>query len=786
MRALHRKLFRDLWEIKGQALAIALVIAAGIAMFVTYLSNFQSLRLTQEAYYEHYRFADVFAAAKRAPERLLVQIVEIPGVARADARVVVEVTLDVPEVTEPVVGRIQSLGRDPGSLNAIALQEGRLPQPDRPEEVLVSEGFALARGLGPGDTLAAIVNGRRRELEIVGLALSPEFVYTIRPGALMPDDERYGVFWMDHDALATAFDMKGGFNDVALKLMPGASADEVIDRLDDLLRPWGGLGAMPRSLQPSHWYVDSELQGLQTVGFILPVIFLGVAAFLLNVVLQRIIAVQREQIAALKALGYTDFEVGLHYGSWSVVIAAVGGLVGVSSGAWLGRQMAGLYNEFFRFPTLEYEVSSTVLAGTVVFSAIAAVAGALGSVGRAVRLPPAEAMRPQAPGIYRPTLVERLGFGRWLSEPARMVLRNLERRPGRALASIVGIAFSAAMLIVGLFFLDSIEELLDVQFGVLQRQDVTVSFVEPLSSGARFGVQQLPGVLASETTRSVAVRLRAGHRERQSSILGLAAGARLQRVVDTSLEEIRLPPEGLVLSRKLAEILELEAGDVVTVEVLEGRRPVERIRIAALVEEYMGTSAYMEAGALHRMLKEGENVSSAMLLVDSSFLDELYSRLKRTPAVAGVAIQEAAIRSFRDTIGQNLGIMVFFNVLFAGIIAFGVVYNAARVSLSERSRELASLRVLGFTRAEISSILIGELATLTAVAIPLGLAIGTALSAWIVAIYDTELYRFPLVIWPRTYASAALVVIVATVVSSLVVRRKLHRLDLVGVLKTRE
>ncbi len=786
-RPLDRKLLRDLWQIKGQGLAISLVIGAGVTMFIMYLSTFESLRRTQEAYYERYRFAEVFASLKRAPLTLEQRIEQIPGVASADTRVVVSVTLDVEDLEEPVVGRLISIPEvDAATLNDVALLSGRYIEPGRSDEVLVSEGFALARGLAPGDAVAAILNGRRRELEIVGIALSPEYVYNIRPGDIVPDEGRFGLFWMGREALATAFDMEGGFNDVALKLMPGAPEDEVVARLDRLLEPYGGLGAIPRSLQLSHWYLDSELAALQTVGMIIPAIFLSVAAFLLNVVMTRIISVQREQIAALKALGYPNLEIGLHYTQWSLVIALLGGAAGTAAGGWMGSGMIELYNDYFRFPFLAYQLSGGVVVGAVAISFAAAILGAYGSVRRAVSLPPAEAMRPEPPASYRPSLVERLGLTRWMSQPARMVLRNLQRQPGRAAASVTGIAFAAAMLIVGLFFLDAIDELMYVQFNVAQRQDVTVTFVEPASSRALFEIERLPGVVYAESMRSVPVRLRHGHRSRQVAVMGLTELPRLQRVVDTSLEPVELPPEGLVLTSKLAELLAVSPGDAVILEVLEGARPTRRAVVTDLVDEYMGMSAYMEAGALHRLMREGDNLSGAYLQVDAGRAQELYRRLKLIPAVAGVTLQAAAIESFNEMMEESIGIMIFFNVMFAGIIAFGVVYNAARVSLSERSRELASLRVLGLTRGEISFILLGELATVTLVAIPVGMAIGYGLAALTVTAYDTEVYRFPLVVSGRTYGVAALTVLVAAALSSLVVRRKLDRLDLVEVLKTKE
>ena len=788
MRALDRKLLRDLWRIKGQAFAISLVMAAGVAMWITYLSAFDSLQLTQRAYYDRYRFAEVFARLKRAPWQLRERIAEISGVAQVETRVVVDVTLDVEGLAEPATGRLISIpGRQRAVLNDVVIRTGRYIDANRPDEVLASEAFANAHNLGPGDSVTAVINGRRRALEIVGLALTPEYVYTIRPGEMIPDDKRFGIFWMERRALGAAFDMEGGFNDVSLTLQPGASGLEVIARLDHLLEPYGGLGAIPRALQLSHWSVDNEMAGLQGVGRIVPLIFMAIAAFLLNVVLTRIVSVQREQIAALKALGYTTTAIGGHYTKWALAIGATGAAIGTAGGAMLGSGMMSMYNEFFRFPTLEYRLLPAVLLGAVAVSLVAAILGAFAAVRRAARLPPAEAMRPQPPTRYRESWVERAGLKRLFSQPARMVLRNIQRHPVRTLVSIAGIALALAMLIVGTFSLDALDVMMDVQFNVAQRQDVTLTFVEPVSARGFHEIEDLPGVISAEPLRVVPARLRFGHRSRQLAITGLPSQARLNRVLDVeSVTAVTLPPEGVVLSLTLADVLGVGRGDTLTIEVLEGPRPVRRVVVSDVVNSYMGTSAYMEIGALRRLMREGGSLSGGFITVDTAQMNTLYRVLKATPAVGSVTLKGAALQSFKDTFAENIHIIVFFNVLFASIIAFGVVYNAARVSLSERSHELASLRVMGFTRAEISSILLGELAIVTLIAVPIGLALGYGLAALVAFAFSTELYQLPLVVTSKTYALSALTIVGAAILSGLAVRRKLDQLNLVEVLKTRE
>jgi len=787
MNSLNRKLLRDLNLMRGQAMAIALVMACGVATFVMSQSTLTSLKLTQETYYERYRFAHVFAHCKRAPNALAGRIAAIPGVARVQTRVAVDVTLDVPGLAEPAVGHIVSIpDRQGPGLNELHLRKGRYIEPGRRGEVLVNEAFADAHRFQPGDSIVAIINGRRQELHIVGIALSPEHVLQIRSGEMLPDDKRFGVFWMAYTELAPAYDMDGAFNDVTLTLMRGASEPEVLLQLDRLTEPYGGIGAYGRADQTSNRFLIDEIKGLRTMGTIAPSIFLSVAAFLLNVVITRLISTQREQIAALKAFGYTKAEVGWHYLKFVLLIVAVAVVLGTGVGIWLGRGMTQMYTVIYRFPIFYFRLEPSIFALGILISTGAGVVGAIGAVWHAIVLPPAEAMRPEPPANFRPTVVERLGFQRFLTPAARMVMRQLERKPVKAGLSALGIAMAGAVLVLGQFSRDAIDYLMKFQFVLAQRQDMTISFVETCSSQVLHEVEHLPGVMQSEPFRAVSVRLRHGHRAERVAIMGLVADPRVNRVLDIDERSHPMPADGLVLSQKLAEVLNLRVGDQARVEVLEGERPVLDVPVTSLVADLAGMNAYMRLDAVHRMMGEGPSYSGAYLIVDSKHTDELYRVLKETPRVAGVTVQKAAMQSFRDTIRENLMRMQLFNVIFASIIAFGVVYNTARISLSERSRELATLRVIGFTRGEISAILLGELGVLTLIGIPLGFAFGFGMAAFMVSYMETEMFRIPLIVSQRTFAFSATVVLIASLLSGLVVRRKLDHLDLVSVLKSKE
>ena len=787
MRALDRKMLRDLWGLRGQALAIALVVLSGVAAYVSMTSVMDTLQRTLQRYYAEYLFADGFATVRRAPERLMERIREVPGVGLAETRVVSGVNLSIPGFDEPVSGRIVSLpeGRQP-ALNRLFVREGRLVEPGREGEVVLNEPFAEAHGLHPGDSITAIMNGRYRDLRVVGVALSPEFIMQIEPGSVFPDPQRYGVMWMGRAALEAAYDMDGAFNDLVFTRAPGEDLDEVVSRLDELLKPYGGQGAYGREDQASHFLLTQEFRSLQGTATVLPLVFLGVAAFLLNIVITRLISLQREQIAVLKAFGYRNSDVGIHYAKLVLIIALTGAVFGAALGLWLGRELGKLYLRYYRFPGLDYTLEPGLVATALVLTAGVSLLGVTLALRRAVLLPPAEAMRPAPPATYRGTIIERLGLQQIFDQPTRMIMRSLERRPVKALLTILGMASSVAILIMGLFFSDSFDYVIRVQYSLAQREDLTVTFTEPTSSSALHELESLPGVLYAEPFRAVPVEIRHGHREYRTSIQGIPSGSYLHRLIGIDLEPVAMPPEGLVLTGRLAEILRVRPGDRVEVEVQEGRRQTRDVPVAGLTQQFIGIGAYMDLKEANRLSGLGQAISGAFLMIDKSCERDLTRILTDRPRVAAIASQERVIQAFRDTTAQTMLTYTFILSLFAGVIAFGVVYNSARISLSERDRELASLRVLGFTRGEVAYILLGELAVLTLASIPAGCVLGFAAGRGVVKLLETDMYLLPFILDRSTMALAAVIVLAAALVSALIVNYRLGRLDLVGVLKTRE
>jgi putative ABC transport system permease protein len=789
VKALDRKLLRDLRLMWSQALTIALVVASGIGGFITSLSAVESLALARDRFYAEGRFADVFASVKRAPNALEAVLREVPGVADVQTTIEHVVRIEIEGVADPIIGQLIGVDpRQPARMNRVTLRSGRSLDvtvgTDAAIPALVSAGFADARALAPGSRVTAQINGKRRALIIVGIALSPEFVFAGLMGS--PDQRGFGVFWLPRDALAAAYDMDGAFNRVAIKLAPGASERAVVDEVSRHLTRYGGREAHGRDDQPSNAMLDAEIKSQRVIGTLLPSIFLGVAAFLLNVVVSRLVATQREQIAALKALGYPNLSIAAHYLKLVLVIVLGGLLLGVPFGDWLGGLFTGLYAESFQFPSFAHVVPAWLLVISIGTTVATAVLGTLNAIVATARLAPAEAMRPPAPGRYRRTLLERLGITR-IAPALRMILRNMERRPLRTALSIGGVAASVAIVVMGNFFRDAIDYIVDSQFNVAMRADVIVWMTEAVDDSARHELARLPGVIAVESGRDVAVRFVNGHRSQRSSIQGFAPRAELRRVIGVDNREAsRLEDSGLVMTDRLAAKLALRIGDRVRVEVLEGRQRTLEVPLTATVREMMGLNAYMERRALNRLLEEGDRSSQFSLAIERGREPALIEATRALPRVVGAFSKATMLRNMQEISARNIRIISTILTLFAGVIAVGVVYNNARIALAERTWELASLRVLGFTRAEVSGLLLGEMAIGIAVALPLGMVLGYGLVYLIADLTQSDQFYFPVVVQPRTYALAGTAVLAAGVASALVVRRRIDRLDMVAALKTRE
>jgi len=787
MSALDKKLQRDLRRLAAQGLAVALVIAAGVMTLLLAVGTSRSLDETRNAYYERFRFADVFAAATRAPNALVDRLREIPSISAVETRIMKAALLDIAGMVEPATGIAISLpDHRTLRLNRLYLRSGSLPGPGKTSEVVVNEAFAKAHGFGVGSRFQAILGGKKRNLDIVGIALCPEFIYALGPGDLVPDGKRFAILWMSEKAVESIFDLKGAFNSVAVKLLRNASEPDVIDKIDAILAPYGGTGAYGRKDHQSHAFIDSELEQLAAMSRIIPPIFLFVSAFLINMILSRLIALEREQIGLLKAIGYGRAAIAVHYVKLVVAIAAIGLVIGFAAGTWLGQGLTKFYGDFFHFPFLIFRRDPELYAIAAVVALGASVAGAIKSVGAAVKLPPAVAMSPPAPTRYARMGIEHLAAFKAMTQLTMMALRHMVRWPMRSAVTTFGTALAVSLLITATFMLDSLELMIDVTYFQSNRQDATITLIDERDDRVIQAAAQLPGVMRAEPYRVVAVRLKHGHRSRRLSIQGQPRGMDLSRILDRNHTPVSLPASGLVVSERVAELLAIQRGDTIQVDILEGRRGTKTVTVTDIITSYFGLLAYMDFHALNRMLGDGPQVTGIHVAYDEALTGDLFRAIKGLPAVSAIALLRISLAKFRETIARNITVSTTIYVVLSVIIAFGVVYNSARIQFSERAREFASLRVLGFSSNEVSRVLMTELAVLVVLAQPLGWAIGYGFARLVTKGFESDLYTIPFLIERDTYAAASLVVIAAAAVSAMLVRRRINQLDMIRALKTRE
>lgn len=787
MKALARMRWRDLWHLRGQVIAVALVAAAGVANLVMSRTTLDSLESSRALYYREAAFAEVFAELERAPEQLAQRLREIPGVAAADTRIVALGRAEVPGFDEPV--RIQALSApEPGPqrLNRLHVQAGRAPEQDDRDGLLVSDAFAQAHGLRPGDALTLVLHGRRQTFRITGVGASPEFVAQMAPGSVFPDARRFAIVWLPRAVMEAATDLDGAFNSVVFALVPGARREAILPAIDRVLAPYGGTGAIGRADQRSHRYLDEEFRQLRTMARLFPAVFLAVSAFVLYVVLGRLVAGQHEQIGTLKAFGYDNGAIWWHYAGLAALIGCIGGALGVALGIRLGSLLADVYRDFYRLPFVQFRVSGGVALLGLAVSMGSALLGAALPMLRAARLPPAEAMRadlPQPGSLRRAARVRGL---RRLDQAHRLIARNLLRRPLRSLLTWIGLALGTAVMMMGRFQNDAVDYMVERQFERAERHDLAVTFVEPVSVHALAELASLPGVIAVEPQRTVPVRVRYRAADYRTVLVGLAPEARLRRALDDHGQPVQPPLRGVLLTDYLAGMLGARLGDPVELETLEGQRRTLRLPLAGLVSEPFGVQAYLPLSSLDRILGDGERISAASLSVDPATLPELFADLDRRPMVATVSQRRVGIRNFYDSMARTILTFTLIATLFGVVVTGGVVYSSARVALSERARDLASLRVLGFSEGEVGYLLLGELALLTVLAVPLGFLLGNALIALLVLGFDSDLFRIPHHVSAATYASAGITTLATALACGGLVWRRILRLDLIGVLKARD
>lgn len=792
MSVLNRKLRRDLLGAKGVLSAIIGIIAVGVACFVGMASLYFDLDQSRRSYYARCRMADFWVELKKLPRSELDRLNDVPGILEIRPRIAFPVTVDLEDVEKPLSGRVISLPAHPAPvLNNIVLKRGSYFSDRRRDEVIVNDAFARARHVRPGDRIHLILNNHRQELLVVGTAISSEFVYLLGPGGLVPDPENFGVFYVKQRFAEEVFDFQGACNELLgrIDLRRRGREQEILDRIETRLEPFGVASTIPLSRQASHWFLSSEIRGLRVTVMILPTIFLTVAALILNVLMRRLAEQQRTVIGTLKAFGYGDRELAVHYLKFGTSVGLIGGMLGVLGGYLLAGQMTEIYKQFYEFPNLVNQMYPGVILAAVLIGVLFASVGTLRGVRAVLRLAPAEAMRPRPPRRGGRILLERL-HGIWsrLDFRWQIVLRSLFRNRMRSAVGIFSAAIGAGLILMTLHLRDAMLELIEYQYDKILLSDFDLSLKDEHNYGALLETRSLPGVDVAEPVLNVACTFHHGHRRKRGAVTGILPTARLTVPRDTSGSAVRVPPVGLIVTGKLADILELRPGETLRVVPVSGRRKPVDVQVVRIIDSYLGLAAYADFNYLNSLIGEEESVNQLQLLVDSQprQVRRFYRAVKRLPAVQSVnAIREQKAMMIGTLVDKML-VSIFVVIGFAGLMFFGSILNASLVSLAERRREIAMLRVLGYRAGEVGSIFLRESFCLNGLGTLLGLVLGYWFSGAMDRAYDTELFRIPFVIRPASWMITGVLGILFTLLAHGPVQRAINRMDWLDALNARE
>jgi putative ABC transport system permease protein len=790
MRALNRKLLRELWRNAGSLALVILIIGIGVACFIGLGTAIRVLSSSQAEYYREYRFADFWVELKKAPLTAVQQLARLPGVDRVEGRIVFDVILDVPGEAQPLTGRLISVPpqRLDQVLNGLCLVRGSTFSDDRDEEVILSESFAREHGLGPGDRIGLIVNRKQESFIIAGTAISPEYVYMIRgEGDFLPDPRHFGILYVKEDFARDVLDFQDACNQIVGRFVPGAAEEFVLRRIERELDPYGVYAATPRERQASHRVLTDEIVQQKNASTLIPAIFLAVAALVLNVLMSRLAERQRTVIGTLKALGYYNRTVLWHFVSFGLAVGLVGGVIGDLLGIWVAHGMVRLYAAIFQFPQFDFRIHADLLAAGLLISVAFSAAGTLRGVWNVLRLHPAEAMRERPPehggAIFLerwPWLWRRLGFR------THMALRGLLRHPVRTLTGMLSTGLATGIMFLSLTLLGSIWFLIDYQLEYVLTSDVDIAMRDPQSVAALLEARQLPGVDYAEPLLGVTADLRNGRYSRRLGVLGLSPGHRLTTPMQRDRTPVEIPADGIVMTAKLAEILELRVGDRFELTPVRGRRETVHARLAGVVDSYLGLDCYADQAYLSRIVGEPLAVSSVQMRVDPARQAELYRAIKQLPNAQGLSVRannKAIVEeTLIDVIARVHSVLIF----FAGVIAFGSILNSAMVELGDRIREVSTLRVLGYTPGEVAAIFYRQTAVVFCCGLLLGFPIGYALVQLVVANMPTELVRLPITIRPATFAIGIALPATFVLAAQAVIYRRLRRLDWLEGIKVKE
>lgn len=785
---LWRKMFRDIKENKGAYLACIVIIVMGLLVFTAFSTLTANLQSAQISFYKKQNFADGFAQIEALPRADVEKLMDIQGIKQIQGRIVRDVMVSKPYAEENVYLRLVSVDpQNPNPINGVMLTQGRHLD-EKGTNIWIDNKFFEANNLNLNDEIDIIARGKKWELSVAGVGKSPEFVYALRNMAeIYPSPETFGIAFVPEKTMQTMF-ATHAFNDLVFTLMPGARYDDVKDQLENKLKPYGLKSLIPRDEQISHLLLDMELESLTSMSKAMPVMFLSIAAMILYITLKRLIEQQRGQIGILKAEGFTSREILTHYFSYALIIGIVGGLMGVLLGSILSYPLMSMFELFFNLPGLEGKFSPYYIVLGILLSLVFSTIAGYQGCKKILVLEPAQAMRPPAPLQGKRIFLENITFiWKRLSVQGMMAVRNLSRNKGRSLFIFLGIMLCFAISGFTWSMNDLVQKMLYDQYEKVEVYDVKIGLTRPLNQKKAIReLKAFPGVKSIEPMAEVPATLKNKWLKKDVVILGLPEKSLLYNILDKKYNKIEPPKTGILLSERLATLLEARVGTKLKVEspMKDGKKD-DYLEVVGVIPQYIGINAYMEIGAIQSFLKQQDIATSLMLDADEEAIVSLKQKFSSSDVISSIDEQSQRLEKLKQMMA-SYGSMIYIYALIGIIIGFAIIYSSSVITMSERSRELASMMVLGMTPAEVLSVVTFEQWCIGVPAMIMGIPVSRLMMAGLSKVISSDAFTMPHTLTTSSLFLAFIATGISIWIAQQAAAKKIRSLRLAEVLKARE
>lgn len=789
---LFNKLLRTIWNTRGQFLSLTIVVSLGIMTYICMSNTYYNLQNNMAKFYLECDFADYYFQVASVPQQVVDQIKAIPGVSEAAGRVIKDIPAikqDRERATVRVVGYPLPLNK---TINRLHMYSGRVfsEQPlNGSMEAVTDAQFAAANKLSPGSTLIVVANGREVPLTVIGTGTTPEFSYPVKDiTTMLNDPSRFGVIMLSQNQAQKLLNSVGQVNSIVIKLAPGSNVYRVKEEVKSILKPYGYQGDYAKKDQSSNAFLRDQLRQLRAETRVIPTIFLIVAVAIQFVMLGRMIKTHRLQIGIMKALGYSDGQIIWHYTSYALLIGLTGTAVGILAGLGLSRYLTNVYLSFYNLPHYANKAySGAILVAILLGVGVGLVSGWLAS-RRIVSINPSESMRPEPPTKGRKVVFEQWRwFWNRISSSWKMALRGIGRHPTRFWVTVMGVAFATGLLVVSMFFHDSIGSIEQRAYYTEQNFDLMAKFSSPLDEKTTGLIAKINGVTWAEPIIEIPVRITSNQKSSDIILQGLPSDCRMKVVEGKNGQQLYVPPLGMVVGLKTAEKLNLKVGDLIQVETKLGigSNQVSTVRVAGISRQAAGKNAFASMKTASELLRENHLVSGVMMTVDPGRYQAVEAALSEMPGVADIVSRDKEVKNFNRNM-DSLQVTMKILTLFAVLLGCAISYNSSVISFNERCRELATLRVIGMKSSEIASILGNETILQCFLGLCLGLPLGRLLAEGVARMVSSEVYEFQAMVFTKTYTTSVALTIAFVLAGFLVAVRGVKQLNLLEILKNRD